>query len=74
MALSDEGFAAAQADFLPCSETHPTTGDVCSLDRIHVQNSDPKVKQHVAANGIKWPTLHELDPKEGFNVYVTRGV
>lgn len=67
MALSDEGFVAAKDDFLPCAEKHPKTGDVCLLDRVHAQHFDPRVKQHIAANGVKWPSLAALDPKEGFN-------
>jgi hypothetical protein len=54
-----------------CTEAHPITGDVCSLDSNHVQNSDPRVKQHVSKNGMKWPLLSELDPAEGYNDYVT---
>ncbi len=57
--------------FVACTEAHPTTGDVCKLDVAHVQHSDALVKQHKSANGMKWPTLHELDPHEGYNDYVT---
>jgi hypothetical protein len=57
--------------FIPCAEAHPQSGDVCSLDTAHVQHSDARVKQHVAKNGMKWPLLSEIDPKEGFNDYVT---
>jgi hypothetical protein len=62
---------APDQGFVPCSETHPASGDVCSLDTAHVQHSDARVKQHVAKNGAKWPSLHELDPHEGYNDYVT---
>src|SRR5271157_1126546 len=53
--------------FIACEATHPTTGNVCNRDKDHVQHADPQVKQHVASNGVKWPTLHELDPHEGYN-------
>jgi hypothetical protein len=62
---------ATEQGFVPCAETHPVTGDACSLDVAHVQHSDARVKQHLAKNGSKWPTLHELDPHEGYNDYVT---
>jgi len=54
-----------------CTETHPTTGDVCSLDAAHVQDSDARVKQHLASNGVKWPLLSQIDPAEGWNDHVT---
>lgn len=57
--------------FTPCTDQHPTTGDVCGLDTAHVQNSDPRVKQHISENGTKWPLLSVLDPAEGWNDYVT---
>ena len=57
--------------FVPCTEAHPTTGDVCKLDTAHVQHSDARVKQHQANNGMKWPLLSEIDPHEGYNDYVT---
>lgn len=50
-----------------CLSNHPTTGDACKLDMDHVHDGDPRVKQHVASNGVKWPTLHEIDPHEGWN-------
>ena len=62
---------ASNEGFTPCTETHPVSGDVCSLDASHVQHSDPRVKQHVTANGAKWPLLSVLDPAEGYNDYVT---
>lgn len=58
---------ATEQGFVPCTEAHPTTGDVCKLDTAHVQHSDARVKQHIAINGVKWPSLHELDPAEGYN-------
>jgi hypothetical protein len=64
----------ANPETVKCAETHPTTGDVCKLDAVHSQHSDAQVKQHQTATGLKWPTLHELDPHEGYNDYVTRGV
>ncbi len=57
--------------FVPCSETHPSLGVACSRDTAHVQHEDAQVKQHVAANGVKWPSLHELNPHEGYNDFVT---
>jgi hypothetical protein len=54
-----------------CAEKHPNTGDTCSLPHTHTLSSDAPVKQHRAANGVKWPTLHELDPAEGWNDVVT---
>jgi hypothetical protein len=60
--------------FIQCVEVHPASGDVCSLDVAHIQHSDARVKQHVAKNGAKWPSLSEIDPHEGYNVYVTRGM
>lgn len=64
---------APDQDFVPCSELHPTTGDVCKLDTAHVQHSDPRVKQHIATNGSRWPLLSQIDPNEGYNDYVTFG-
>jgi hypothetical protein len=57
----------ATEGFVNCTEKHPRSGDVCELDKDHVQHSDPRVKQHRASNGVKWPSLHELDPHEGYN-------
>jgi hypothetical protein len=57
-----------------CTHVHPTTGDVCALNPNHVQDLDPRVQQHVSERGVKWPSLHELAPEEGYNDYVTRGV
>ena len=53
-----------------CTEIHPTTGAACAREAEHVNSPDPQVRQHVADNGVKWPTLHELDPAEGYNVAV----
>ena len=64
----------ATEGFVNCTEVHPQSGDVCKLDAAHVQHSDPIVKQHQAANGSKWPSLAEIAPNEGYNIYVTRGV
>jgi hypothetical protein len=50
-----------------CDARHPRTGDSCTKALDHVFSRDPQVKQHVALNGVKWPTLHELDPNEGYN-------
>jgi hypothetical protein len=58
-------------NFIACTQTHPTSGDVCALDIAHVQHSDARVKQHVSANGVKWPLLCEIDPAEGYNDFVT---
>ena len=58
--------------FVSCKETHPETGDVCSLDVAHVQHSDPAVKQHQAKNGhVRWPKIRLTDEAEGYNNYVT---
>lgn len=54
-----------------CTHVHPTTGDLCTLNDNHVQDSDPKTQRHLAANGIKWPLLSELAPEEGYNDFVT---
>lgn len=64
---------APDQGFVPCSELHPTTGDVCALDTAHVQHSDPRVKQHSTKTGSRWPLLSSLDPNEGYNDYVTFG-
>jgi hypothetical protein len=37
------------------------------LDVSHQFSPNALIKQHVAANGVKWPSLHELDPNEGWN-------
>jgi len=50
-----------------CGAVHPTSGSVCTREDDHTANSDPRVQQHLASNGVKWPTLHELDPHEGYN-------
>lgn len=57
--------------FIQCIKVHPKTGDPCTLDRNHTKDDDPKVQQHVAANGVKWPLLSEIDPDEGYNDFVT---
>lgn len=57
---------APDEGFVPCKEAHPKTGDTCLYDAVHAQHPDPLVKQHQAPNGIKWPSLQELDPKEGY--------
>lgn len=62
---------ATNQGFIPCSETHPTSGEKCTLDTAHVQNSDVRRKQHITVSGMKWPMLTELDPVEGFNDFVT---
>jgi len=54
-----------------CMAPHPTTGAPCTKKDGHTSNPDAREKQHTAANGLKWPTLHELDPHEGYNDYVT---
>lgn len=52
----------------PCAETHPITGDGCTLLSIHTNlANDPRERQHVTVNGYKWPDLRILDPSEGFN-------
>jgi len=56
--------------FIVCKAIHPTLGASCTRDKDHVQHGDPQVKQHVASNGVKWPTLHELCPEEGYNTSV----
>lgn len=50
-----------------CNATHPTTGDACSKPGTHAQATDPREQQHATANGLKWPSLHALDPSEGWN-------
>jgi len=50
-----------------CMAPHPKSGSLCIKEEDHVNSSDPRIQQHVAADGLKWPTLHELDPKEGWN-------
>jgi hypothetical protein len=57
-----------------CAEKHPKTGDTCDLPQTHTASTDPQVKQHRAPNGVKWPSLHELDPAEGYNTYVTHRI
>jgi len=54
-----------------CQEKHPQSGDVCSREAAHAQSSDPLVQQHITANGLKWPSLRELAPNEGYNEFVT---
>lgn len=58
----------------PCTQTHPVTGDACTRESDHVQSPDPKEKQHHAVNGVRWPTLHELAPHEGYNDFVPRSL
>lgn len=50
-----------------CTATHPTTGEPCIKYADHVENSDATERQHLTEGNRKWPTLHELDPAEGFN-------
>jgi hypothetical protein len=53
-----------------CAEKHPKTNDTCTLPETHTLSSDAREKQHRSINGLKWPTLHELNPNEGFNDFV----
>jgi len=62
---------ATEQNFISCTEVHPKTGEPCSLDIAHVNHADARVKQHVTASGMKWPSLAALDPAEGWNDYVT---
>jgi hypothetical protein len=55
-----------------CGSPHPKTGALCIKEEGHINDQDARVQQHLAAGNLKWPTLHELDPNEGFNDYVTR--
>jgi hypothetical protein len=50
-----------------CGAVHEASGSVCTREENHTADSDPRVQQHLASNGVKWPTLHELDPHEGYN-------
>lgn len=51
-----------------CTETHPQTGEICSLKSIHSNlANDAVTRQHVTELGHKWPSLHTLDPTEGWN-------
>jgi len=56
--------------FIVCGVVHPSLGEFCVRDKDHIQHADPQVKQHVASNGVKWPSLHELCPEEGYNTSV----
>jgi hypothetical protein len=60
----------ATAKETTCTAVHPVTGDVCSKSSVHFFSHNPQVKQHIASNGVKWPSLHELDPAEGYNDFV----
>ncbi len=50
-----------------CTEKHPKTGAICTKLSDHVDDLDARVRQHFAFGNLKWPTLHELDPNEGWN-------
>lgn len=50
-----------------CNATHPNTGDYCSKPGEHAQSKDPREQQHETPTGLKWPSLHSLDPTEGWN-------
>lgn len=53
---------------MTCTATHPRTGDQCTKGISHdAETNDPHTRQHEAVNGVKWPTLHQLDPGEGWN-------
>lgn len=52
---------------LTCDVRHPRTDEMCSKFPGHTADIDPSVQQHEAVSGVKWPTLHELNPSEGFN-------
>jgi hypothetical protein len=56
----------------PCMEQHPRTGEGCvKQDDHNIPEKDAPTRQHITADGrLKWPTLHELDPAEGYNVAV----
>jgi hypothetical protein len=54
-----------------CTAPHPKTGTACTKEEGHVNSSDAQERQHAGPNGLRWPTLHELDPHEGYNDYVT---
>lgn len=57
-----------------CTEVHH--GYPCEKPLGHSDKSnDAATRQHIANEGrLKWPTLHELDPNEGYNDYVTHRV
>lgn len=50
-----------------CLVIHPLHGQ-CTKGISHdAETNDVHTRQHEAGNGVKWPHLAVLDPKEGFN-------
>lgn len=62
---------AATAKETTCGAISTVYGVTCVKPSSHASSHNPQEKQHVASNGVKWPSLAELDPNEGFNVFVT---
>lgn len=59
--------ATASAVESACGATNPSNGSGCTLPDEHNLANDARVRQHVTDTGYKWPSLHELDPNEGWN-------